>query len=112
MTQDLNHLPQSDAKGDLREYGLGRQAGRLGGEYGTLWRVRKAVHGGECIARRPVRKWDSELESPDVSCWGQDFSAGGHQIWALLLLHFRFPPLTHPASLSFFRASVSEAIVQ
>lgn len=57
---------------------------------------------------------DSELEPPDVSCWGQGFTSGGHQIWALLLLHFRFrvPPLTHPASPSFFRASVPEAIVQ
>lgn len=28
MTQHLNHLPiQTDAKGDLGEYGLGRQAG-------------------------------------------------------------------------------------
>lgn len=31
MTQDLNHLPiQSDAEGDLGEYGLGRQAGLTG----------------------------------------------------------------------------------
>lgn len=77
MTQHLNHLPiQTDAKGDLGEYGLGRQAGRLGREYGTLRWVRKAVRGGERIGRRPVRKWTRSW-SPLTSAVGGRASPRG-----------------------------------
>lgn len=53
-----------------------------------------------------------EQEPPDFSCWGRDFTAGGRPsaaASALLVPGLTFDPPSVP---SFFRASVSEAIVQ
>lgn len=99
VKQDLNLLPiQSDAKGDRRI--RPGAAGRVTGwGYGALWQVRKAVHGRECVGRRPFRKW-AWSRSPPTSAVGGGTSPQG-VVHPLLLLHFWFQVshLTHPPSL-------------